>query len=253
ARRGRVLAPLIHTDAIHVFYMLCHALGETPFASASPSTPDALFISRATGLAALELGRELAAALPPACLAMNPIAVLEALARTDDAWYCPFAFGYSNYARPRYAPHLVTSGEPVLWTSGAPLVTTLGGTGIAITQRCAHPEIAAKFAAFLASPDIQAGLYFDAGGQPAHRAAWLDERVNQNSHDYFRRTLPALDRAWLRPRYAGYLHFQDHGAYVIADAFKGTLTAATALDRLEALHRESRQLSPLPSASLSHP
>lgn len=234
-RRGHVIAPLIHTDAIHVFYMFCHALGETPFAAGG----DAPFVSRATGLAALELGRELAAALPAACLAMNPIAALETLAHTDDAWYCPFAFGYSNYARPHYAPHLVASGEPVRWLNDVPLVTTLGGTGIAITPRCAHPEVAARFAAFLTSPTQQRGLYFEAGGQPAHLTAWLDDQVNRNSHDFFRRTLPALDRAWLRPRYAGYLHFQDHGSYVIADTFRGTLSAATALDRLEALHRES--------------
>ena len=29
--------------------------------------------------------------------------------------------------------------------------------------------------------------------------------------NYFKNTLPALDRAYLRPRFPGYLHFQHHG------------------------------------------
>ena len=62
---------------------------------------------------------------------------------------------------------------------------------------------------FSASPKIQRTLFFENGGQPGHRAAWEDAEVNRRSNDYFRNTLPALDRAYLRPRFPGYLHFQD--------------------------------------------
>lgn len=63
---------------------------------------------------------------------------------------------------------------------------------------------------FTASPEIQRTLFFENGGQPGHRSAWEDAEVNRRSSNYFRNTLPALDRAYLRPRFPGYLHFQDH-------------------------------------------
>lgn len=233
---GKVIAPLIHTDALHVFFMFCHALGEEPFFHRDSQ---AEFISREIGQGALEMGRKLAAALPPRCLKMNPIDVLEELAQSEDACYCPFAFGYINYTRQGYARFPLETGPAVDWRDKSPLKTTLGGTGIAISQRCKAPDIAARFASYLASAEIQKGLYFDSGGQPANHLAWRDERLNAATRGAFRRTLPALERAWVRPRYSGFLHFQDHAAYIIADVFAGKLTATQGWEQMQGLYQES--------------
>lgn len=241
---GKVIAPLIHTDALHVFFMFCHALGEEPFVR---EDPQAEFVSREIGLAALETGRELAAALPARCQKMNPIAVLEELSRGDQACYCPFAFGYINYARPGYSLHVVDSGPAVEWRENLPLKTTLGGTGIAISHRCKTPDVAARFAAYIASADIQKGLYFDSGGQPANALAWTDERLNADTRGAFTRMRPALERAWVRPRYCGFLHFQDHAAYLIASVFAGELPAARGWERMQGLYQESVQIFAQPT------
>ena len=43
----------------------------------------------------------------------NPIIAYEAMTSRDDYVYCPFAYGYSNYARRGYAPHPAPVGRPV--------------------------------------------------------------------------------------------------------------------------------------------
>ncbi len=58
-------------------------------------------------------------------------------------------------------------------------------------------------------PTYQRTQYVENGGQPGHRAAWVDAENNRRTRDYFMATLPCLDRAYLRPRYPGSLAFQD--------------------------------------------
>ena len=89
------------------------------------------------------------------------------------------------------------------------MVTMLGGTGLAISARCQRKDIAAQFAQFVASPSTQCGIFFHSGGQPGHRSAWLDDRLNAACSNFFCDTLATLDRAFIRPRDAGYLDFQD--------------------------------------------
>jgi len=104
ARRGLVVAPGLAIDSLMHFYMLCVALGEEPFG------PDGSVVSRDIGVRALALLRELFAACDPACLDRNPPAIWDLLASGDSAAYCPFAYGYSNYGRPGYAPHMIEFG-----------------------------------------------------------------------------------------------------------------------------------------------
>jgi len=58
-------------------------------------------VSRDVGLAALALLKELVSLCGQQCLRRNPITTYEALVRGEAA-YCPFAYGYSNYAREGY-------------------------------------------------------------------------------------------------------------------------------------------------------
>ncbi len=236
ARNKKVLFAGIPIDSLMNFYMLCGALGEEPFRQKET------VVTREVGRRALAHLRELAALCSPRMFSMNPIAVYEALSRTDDFVYCPFAYGYSNYSRAGYSRKLLTFGDVPVFREHR-LRSTLGGTGLAISAKTLHPEIAIAYAEFVAGAEIQKTIYTTAGGQPGHRAAWLDAENNRLTNNYFTRTLPALDNAYLRPRYNGYLHFQDHAGDGVRAFMMGEAAADAVLEKMDSLYAESLAIS----------
>lgn len=236
ARQGRVIMPGIEIDTLMNFYMLCATRGEAPFVD------DEWAVSDEMSLSALEQLRELASLCPRDIFDWNPIAVYEALSRREDYVYCPFAYGYSNYSRPGYSDNVLIFDDMVAIAGRGRCQSTLGGTGLSISTGCKSPEIAREYAMFSASPLIQRTLFFENGGQPGHRAAWTDDEVNRRSSDYFRNTLPALDRAYLRPRFPGYLHFQDRGGAPIRQYLMGGGNGRHVLAELKRLFQEAKAL-----------
>jgi len=233
ARHGFVALAGIPVDCLMNFFMFCHVQGEEPCATRERvASPDA-------GLAALQMQHELMRHLPPETWTRNPIQVWDALAHgRERAAYCPFAYGYSNYARAGYAPTTLRfGGLPA--HRGRLLRSTLGGTGLAVSARSPHPEIALDYAVQVAGATWQRTLYFDSGGQPAHRSAWIDPEVNRRSNQFFADTLATLDAAWVRPRYAGYLQFQDHGGNIVRDFLVGRMDSRAALAALDEAYRAS--------------
>ncbi|CAK8742231.1 hypothetical protein SODG_005551 [Sodalis praecaptivus] len=83
---------------------------------------------------------------------------------------------------------------------GNALRTVLGGTGLAISAHSQHRDIALDYLPYTASAAIQKTLFFDTGGQPGHRAAWIDAEVKRRSLDFFADTLMTFDRSAKRPR-----------------------------------------------------
>ena len=233
ARAGQVAIPGLPIDLLMNFYMVCGAVGEFPFERPGSVIP------RDIGRQALERMRELAALCDPGIYAMNPIAVYRHLSdAAGPACYCPFAYGYSNYARAGYAPHRLAFGDLVT-LNGRRLASTLGGTGLAIAASSRQQDWAVRYAQFVAEPEIQRTVYTAAGGQPGHRSAWLDAGNNAASGDYFSATLPALDRAFLRPRYHGHMHFQDHAGDPLRDFLRDGGDPEAVLKRFDQLYAES--------------
>jgi multiple sugar transport system substrate-binding protein len=232
-RAGMVLMPGIPVDTLMNFYMLCSTLGE------DVCQGDERVVSPQVGMRALGMLRELALSLDPLFWGLNPVGVYEAMTRTDRYVYCPFAYCYSNYSRVGYARTQLDFGE-MIEIDGRRCRTTLGGAGLGISSRCAHKEPALDYAAFVADPACQQTLYYDSGGQPGHRLAWTDKRVNGTCRDSFLNTLPALDRAFLRPRYPGYLYFQDRPGTLIRDYMRVGGGERELLANLDRLYRESQ-------------
>ena len=95
---------------------------------------------------------------------------------------------------------------------------------------CRDVGVAFEYCRYMAGGDCQRRLYFDAGGQPGHRAAWRDDEVNRRCHDYFKKTLQTLDEAWMRPRWNWYCEYQDEAANVVNEyAWHGGDARAAAL------------------------
>jgi len=229
AKRGRVLWPLRSPHQLMSFMTLSANRG-TPCAT----EPGAL-LAQDDAIAVLGLMRELASLVPAECRRLDPIAVLEKLA-TEDQWaIAPLTYGYVSYARDGFRPKLVRFANLATLGSDGPSGSVIGGTGLAISAKCAHPDLAFDYAYFAASPDVQRGAYVQSGGQAGHRAAWLDPSVNHAVNGFYRDTLPTLDRSWLRPRHQGYLKFQVDGSRAIDRFLNGRIGAvdtARELDRL---------------------
>ena len=214
------------------FYMVCCNLGEQVC-----STKDYV-ISDQVGVQSLEMLRELGQHIQPDCFNMNPIKVYESMTLTDRFAYSPFAYGYSNYSRTGYGRKLLKFHDMV-HLGQQRLITTLGGTGLAISAQCKHPDIAAHFSQYAANPYTQRTVFFDNGGQPGHRQAWEDEHTNEVCINYFKDTLPALDRAFLRPRYHGHLYFQDNAGAPIREYIMNGGDAKKLLKSLNQLYIKS--------------
>lgn len=210
ARRGLVTVPAIPIDSLMNLFMLANALGAEPF-----TEPEGVFAETA-GIHALQLLRELVRLSAPGCLDRNPIRTWQLLADSNTIAYCPFAYGYSNYGRPGYAANVVHTGSLVNF-DGTPLRSTLGGAGLAISCTCKHAGHALAYAEFVAGPVVQKTLYAQCGGQPGHRAAWLDPALNVATTNFFAGTLSTLDAAWVRPRFHGFIAFQDAAAKFVHD------------------------------------
>jgi len=236
ADQGLVAFAGIPIDVLMNFYTLCCSLGEDPCQS------DVEVVSSDTGIKALQMYRELASKIDLANFDRNPIQVYEAMTLTDEIAYCPFAYGYSNYSRTGYARKVLHFHDMISINGKTNLRSTLGGTGLAISSKCEELEMAAKYVEFVGSPGCQSTLFFESGGQPGHLAAWKNGEVNRQSKNYFLNTLPALQRAFLRPRYHGSMYFQDHAGDVVRNYLMKGGDENQVLASMNELYQKSKSL-----------
>ena len=76
-------------------------------------------------------------------------------------------------------------------------------------------------------------------GVVVHRRAWIDPLLNQFCGDFFLDTLPTLDDAYLRPRYTGYIPFQNRAGPVVQRYLREGGDPRAALAEIDALYRDS--------------
>jgi len=233
AEEGKVgLAGTPVDTALH-FLMYCRAVGEAPF-------PDhQQVVSLEKGEHVLRLMKQLWSLCDKEIFQLNPIALAERMSSGDQYWYCPFAFCYSNYSREGYAEKRLTYTDMIWFTKESKLKSVLGGAGLAISSSAGDIEACLKFSQWVASPVIQRTLYAENGGQPGYRSAWESPRLNMLTEGYFADVLPVIDNAFLRPRYNGFLYFQDNAGPIIWEylLYGGNETAV--IGRLNALYVKS--------------
>jgi multiple sugar transport system substrate-binding protein len=226
-----VAFPSIPVDAVLALLAVSRGIGE------EPCERDDIVVSREVGVRALETLRRVVAASHPESTSWNPPSMLERMSSSDEIAYCPLAFGYSNYARPGFRPEVVRFA-PGPSGDGTPR-GTLGGAGLAVSPYSHNVDAAIDYARFTADDETQRSVYFEGGGQPGHRAAWTDPAVNASSSGFFADTLPALDAAWLRPRYDGVLEFQERGGELINSWLRDGGDAEAVLHALDTWYAET--------------
>lgn len=233
AGKRRVAFGLIPINALMTFMGLARNLGHGVAEGES-------FIDPEAGRFVLETLREMTALMDPQCLNLDPIEILDWMGGTEDGpVYSPFGYGYTNYSRPGFCRHPITFADAPGIDGNGPRGTVLGGTGISVSSASRHREEAVDYAFWIAGADCQAGLYFDAGGQPGHAAAWDSDACNDASGNFFRNTRRTLETAWVRPRHPGYMQFQDRAGGIVHACLRGDLGIEAAIAQLQ----ETFQLS----------
>ena len=230
AGEGRVLWPAKPVDAWSSLCTLAANHG-TPVNSRPGE-----FLSAKEAAPVLDLMHRLTERVPPWCLAANPIEVAEALAADGaEPWaYAPLAYGYTNYSRVGFRPRRLRYVDIPAGPAGV-AGSQLGGAGVAVSARASDVDAARAYALWVASPAVQSGVYYDAGGQPGYGASWDDDRLNADSWDFFRGTRRTLEQAWVRPRTAGFIEFQDTVSPWVTATLRGELSDDDLLRRADEL------------------
>ncbi len=236
AKLGKVAAPAIPIDLLMNFYTFCIAAGEIPF------QVEGKICRLGTAAHALDLMFSFYTYVDKKMFDCNPIAIAELMTTTDDYWYCPFAYGYSNYSRKSYAKNILHYTNVVSYNNQF-LKTTIGGTGLAVSAFSQNKEIAIDFTKWICGENVQANFYIQNGGQPGHKAAWLKQDANQITNNFFANCLPMLENGYMRPRYNGYLHFQDKAGLPLQQYLKGEINMINAFANMIEIYSDSLKQS----------
>lgn len=233
----RVGMPLSPVHAYSSFVTLCVQFGGPDVWSLAGIDADA-------GRRALDWLRDLLPYLHASSLQSDPIDMSERMSRTDEIGYVPLMFGYSNYARPGFAPKVVHFTDIPTEAGGDPDGALLGGVGLAISALSQHKPVAAEFAALVAGRAFQTGAYFASGGQPGYRGAWTDQEINEQCNKFFLNTLRTLDGAFVRPRYHGYSAFQTRASEIIHHALSHGIDSGETVSLINETFLESIREAP---------
>ena len=234
AREGRVAMPLRAPHALMCLFSLVALMGRP----ANVHGPQLFELEPACD--AVERLRTLMQLMDPVCQEQDPIAVYDAMGQTDSKIACvPLIYGYVNYGWEGFRPVRLRFADVPCFPGRGPEGTVLGGTGLAVSARSRHPKEALDFAIWAAQASIQAGLYARAGGQPAHPAAWESDEVNVTANGFYRETRKTTEGAWVRPRHAGYMGYQDGGSRRLLDGLQKKESAKDIVAALNSMYLET--------------
>jgi multiple sugar transport system substrate-binding protein len=192
-------------------------------------------IDRDAVMAAAGQIRALMAYCPPEVLDWNSIELHDAMAARDDLLFCPAVYGFYTYAEADQRRPL--SFHDFAGPAG-PAGSTIGGTGLALSAHCTEPGAALAYLRFAAELATQRGFAHH-HGQPAHAAIWRDSAINADFGGAFGATVATLGHAWVRPRHAGYLGFQELGGDLVEAHLRGTIDGRMLCDRISDAWLES--------------
>lgn len=208
-----IALPAVQSDAACLIASLSANLGQ-------PIPPDGNLLPDDVFETVLDTLDELIGLAHPESTRRNPIQTYDAMSTGDDIVYVPFGFGYTNYSRRGAA-------KPIRFTTVAgpgpdPAAgAILGGAGCAVSSSCRDLDAALTYMRWLHDPAHQAGDYFRFGGQPGLRSAWTSPENDAEAGAFFSGTLETIDKAYLRPRFDGFIHGFEHMGLLISRYLAG--------------------------------
>lgn len=235
ADQKQAIMPGFGADLFLNWMMLLHALNANPFTELDQ------ICDKDKALEAMLLLKRLAESMPEEMFEWNPIKTAELMTQSDDFAYCAFAYSYGNYCRPSYVEKPLKYGNHIQFNK-KPLRSILGGTGLSISAGCKEVPLAVDFSMYCAGATMQSSLYTYAGGQPVRNEAWLSKDLNSFGGGFFADSYAAHEEALLRPRYNGYVAFQEKGGLPLQQFVKGEISIDKAWEEIDGQYRASRKL-----------
>ena len=229
AEKNKVLWPLNPVFCITYFNSIAANWG-MPI-----NTPEKHFIDKKTGMEILILMKKLTKLLPQECLKMDPIQTLDFMSENNDKIYSPMLYGYVNYSREGFRKNRIKFDDMPSFDTSSKINckgSQIGGTGLAISAFSKNIDLALDYAFWVASKDCQSSLFYFSGGQPGHLDAWKNNQINEDSLNFFLSTLKTMEKGWVRPRYNGYMYFQDVAGSIINDFLNGDGKEEIIIDKL---------------------
>ena len=228
AELSKVIWPIKPVDSISCFNSIAANLGQ-PINNIHTK-----FIDKNLAKNILSMMKDLAKLVPEKCLSMNPINVLDLMSETKDFVFCPTLYGYSNYSRKNFRQYVVNFGNMISFNNDINDCkgSQIGGTGLAISKSSKNIEVALEYTFWVASETCQKDMFYKSGGQPGHLKAWKYEEINQDCENFFSNTLETLEKSWLRPRYDGYMYYQDKGGTLINKFLKNEISLDKTIENL---------------------
>ena len=233
AKNKRVIWPLKPVHAISSFYSIYNNITD----DFEPQNKN--FVQKNFGVQTLEMMKHISKYLIDECFYMDPIRTAEILSETDDFFYSPYTYGFSNYSREGYRKNLLTYGNVIDLSNKGPHGTHLGGTGIAISNKSKHKELALDYSYWIAGSDCQQTIFYTNGGQPGNSDAWENNTINLETNNFFKNTRLTLDQAWVRPRHNGYMKFQDESGNIINEYLQSNVSEVQVIEKLKLMYAES--------------
>ena len=223
----RLAIGLSGVHSLMTFFTLMANLG-TPCATAQEEP----FADLRTARGALGLMRGLLEFCPPEVLDWNSIRLHNEMIGRDDLVYCPAVYCYATYAEADQRRPLRFHNLP---GPTGPTGSTIGGTGLAVSARRRNRQAAFDYVRFAASLSTQRA-FAEHHGQPARREIWVDDVVNARFGCGYRDTLATMEGCWIRPRYNGYLAFQEAAGELTEAHLRGDVGEDALLSQLQRLH-----------------
>ena len=233
SRNKKVMWPLKPVHAISSFYSIYNNIGK----SFDPLNKN--FVEKEQGVKTLEMMRVVSNFLSKECLSMDPILVAEEMSQSDNIYYCPYLYGFSNYSREGFRKNILSYVDVMDLSGKGPAGTHLGGTGIAVSNHTHNKDYAIEYAYWIASSECQKNIFYSSGGQPGNSIAWEDQRINKETNNFFRNTRDTLEKSWVRPRHNGYMNFQDEAGNIINEFLYKYIDEIKVYEKLKSEYKKS--------------
>lgn len=210
--------------ALLTLYSISQALGSEIF------TDNNFIMSREITIRAIDIMKNIFSNQQKKFVSLNPISLLDAMAQGDFD-LCPAIFGYINYSNPNSGRAIHFVDIPYAKSSSL-RGSVLGGTGLAISVHCTPTPALINHIMGYVSDKTQTTLVVENGGQPSNIHAWHDAQANKLKQHFFSNTFKTVSGAYVRPKYDGYIEFQDSSSELIREGLLNQMAASQIFDAI---------------------